>query len=246
MLKIIEQTEKKTKSSIIKSLKYFELKASFNKELNFLSLKIDGLKSCLKEAKNAYQQSLKNLEKISTKVHAERNFSKQNSSGNSFKSISADSSTSTLSSVSTHTYSISSPNLMVPNDQNSNPARSTSLTTLSNPNYEHQVSNKSEEEEEDFDKYFIDASYATNSNSTKVHYSQKVDKNSVCLLSDENIENLRLEKKLKKFESELLNKRRTQEIVTVQEKVKVESSNQMSNNRPQFRVPFFTKVLSSK
>lgn len=38
--------------------------------------KIEGLKSCLKEAKNTYQQSLNNLELISTEIHALRNENK--------------------------------------------------------------------------------------------------------------------------------------------------------------------------
>ena len=39
--------------------------------------KIEGLKSCLKEAKNTYQQSLNNLESISTEIHALRNENKR-------------------------------------------------------------------------------------------------------------------------------------------------------------------------
>ena len=65
--------EKKLKTSIIKSLAYFQTKAAFNKELKFFLLKVEGLKSCLREAKITYQQSLRNLEKISTELHQKRN-----------------------------------------------------------------------------------------------------------------------------------------------------------------------------
>lgn len=64
--------EKELKKSIEKSFKYFELKSSQLKELKFVFTKIEGLKSCLKEAKLTYQQSLKNLESISTEIHTQR------------------------------------------------------------------------------------------------------------------------------------------------------------------------------
>ena len=71
-LKKIELLEKNLKKNIEKSRKFFQLKAKFNKELMFLYSKIKGIKICLKEAKMAYQQSLKNLEKISCEIHAQR------------------------------------------------------------------------------------------------------------------------------------------------------------------------------
>jgi hypothetical protein len=68
----VERLEKSLRKQIEKSREYFELKAAMNKELRFLFTKIEGLKSCLKEAKFAYQQSLKNLELISTEIHSLR------------------------------------------------------------------------------------------------------------------------------------------------------------------------------
>ena len=70
--KKIELMEKDLRKPIEKSKKYFELKANLYKELRFLFTKIEGLKSCLKEAKLAYHQSLKNLELISTEIHTQR------------------------------------------------------------------------------------------------------------------------------------------------------------------------------
>lgn len=68
----VEQMEKSMRKVIEKSREYFELKAATYKELRFLFTKIEGLKSCLKEAKLAYHQSLKNLETISTEIHTQR------------------------------------------------------------------------------------------------------------------------------------------------------------------------------
>ena len=48
--------EKDLKKWIDKSHKYFELKASQLKELKFLFTKIEGLKSCLKEAKLTFKR----------------------------------------------------------------------------------------------------------------------------------------------------------------------------------------------
>jgi len=64
--------EKDLKKFIEKSYKYYEFKSSQLKELKFLFTKIEGLKFCLKEAKSTYQQSLKNLESISTEIHVQR------------------------------------------------------------------------------------------------------------------------------------------------------------------------------
>lgn len=80
----VEYQEKTLRRSVEKSREYFEVKAQAFKELRFLFTKIEGLKSCLKEAKLAYQQSLKNLEIISTEIHTQRQ-----------QSISAASSTTT-------------------------------------------------------------------------------------------------------------------------------------------------------
>lgn len=262
-LKKVEQTEKKLKSSIVKSLKYFQQMALYNKELNFLLLKVEGLKSCLREAKTTYQQSLKNLEKISTEVHEQRSIHNNNSqnkleSNNSLtRTISPNSSTSTISSSSVTVMSHSSPDLTNLNEtvKNTNEKilKSTSLTTLTETNKSSVITSvetvDSEKcEEEDYDKYFSDpflkySDSELNRSFTKtVHYSQKLDKNAICLLSDENIENLRLEKKLKKFANDLLNKHKTEEIKLRLELNKDNTSNEtLSSNRSQFKMPFFSK-----
>lgn len=69
--------EKEHKRAILKSKQYYELKAEINKELKFQLSKIEGLKSCLKEAKSVYQQSLNNLETISSEIHIQRQLSQQ-------------------------------------------------------------------------------------------------------------------------------------------------------------------------
>jgi hypothetical protein len=69
---ISDEHERTLKKFIDKSRKYYELKADLDKELDFQSTKVEGLKSCLKEAKTFYQQSLKNLELISTEIHSQR------------------------------------------------------------------------------------------------------------------------------------------------------------------------------
>jgi hypothetical protein len=68
----VEQMERELKKFIDKSRRYFELKSSLYKELRFLFTKIEGLRSCVKEAKLCYQQSLRNLETISTEIHTQR------------------------------------------------------------------------------------------------------------------------------------------------------------------------------
>ena len=55
------------------SRKYYESKVKQNKELKFFHSKCEGLKQCLKEAKETYQKALKNLEKISDEIHGQRN-----------------------------------------------------------------------------------------------------------------------------------------------------------------------------
>ena len=238
------------------------MKSAFNKELQFFSLKIDGLKSCLREAKTTYQQSLRNLEKISTEVHLQRSFNKAHNASNSslhHRSTSPSSSTSSISSVSNPVTSHSSPNLTTirshscPDEFASNSrlhSKSNSLSTLIEA--KQLASSKGdeteEEEEEDYDKIFNESILKSESERsftrTFVHYSQKLDKNAVCLLTDEEIENLRLDKKVKKFENELLNRK-------APEAVRVDQSNTSGNvdggaavvsSRPsQFRISFFSK-----
>ena len=78
----VQKLEKSLKRTILKSKPYYELKASINKELKFLLSKVEGLKSCLKEAKLFYQQSMKNLENISNEEHSKRQQRLQNSTQN--------------------------------------------------------------------------------------------------------------------------------------------------------------------
>lgn len=281
LLKKVEKIEKALKTSIVKSLKYFEIKAKYNKELKFFSLKIEGLKGCLKEAKTTYQQSLTNLEEISTEVHKQRSFNINSNdiSNNSLISTSLSSSTSTLSSNSVNNInSTSSPDLTNISEQNNGEIRistkklvkSNSLTTLtvtkSNPD---KVRIDISEEEQDYDKYFTgnliknELEHNKNLNKTvSIRYSQKLNKNAICLLSDEDIENLRLDKKLKKFENELFGnskkgkmmqrfiskddstymQKSSHEVTSNNGKME-EATEIISNtpNRPQFRVPFSSR-----
>jgi hypothetical protein len=73
----VQKLEKSNKKTILKSKPYYELKASINKELKFQLSKVEGLKSCLKEAKLFYHQSMKNLETISNEEHSKRQQRKQ-------------------------------------------------------------------------------------------------------------------------------------------------------------------------
>ena len=68
----VQKLEKSLKKTILKSKPYYELKASINKELKFQLSKVEGLKSCLKEAKLFYHQSMMNLETISNEEHSKR------------------------------------------------------------------------------------------------------------------------------------------------------------------------------
>jgi len=77
--KFVIEFEKSNAKLIKKAREYYELKASLNKELKFQLKKIEGLKSCVKEAKSVYQQSLDNLESISTEVHLKRKLTQSNS-----------------------------------------------------------------------------------------------------------------------------------------------------------------------
>lgn len=217
------------------------MKSTFNKELKFFMLKIEGLKSCLREAKTTYQQSLKNLEKISTEVHEQRNTLHQNNSTNSLKSTCSNTSFIFPSAPAVTSYS--SPNLRNLELTEQLAAKSQSLTTLtdSKPNATEDA-NKSDSEEQDYDAYFSENLLRNELGSLSVtktvHYSQKLDKNAICLLSDEDIECLRLEKKLKKFENELLNRRKVEEPV-----VNVIETPESGDKKPKFQVPFLSKNM---
>lgn len=70
--KSVEKLQKDYKRAINKSQPYYERKAEFHKELDFQKRKIFGLENCVNEAKSQYQESLKNLEKISNEIHEQR------------------------------------------------------------------------------------------------------------------------------------------------------------------------------
>ena len=80
----VEQLEKELRKQIEKSKIFFITKSQLNKELRFLFIKIEGLKNCLKEAKSAYQLSLRNLESISTEIHKQREATLHSNSSDDF------------------------------------------------------------------------------------------------------------------------------------------------------------------
>lgn len=215
----IAQTEKKLKTSIVKSLKYFQIKAGFNKELKFFLVKTEGLKSCLKEAKTTYQQSLTNLEKISTEVHEQRN-NNRTDSNTSLKSEKNE-------TLSPNLNSVSSPNLSAMEKNTTDldsKLKSTSLVGLCElKSTEDEVV----EEEKDYDTYFVEQNLKNELDkglgfAKTVHYTQKMDVNAVCLLSDDEIEYLSLDRKLKKFAGDLgVKPRVTEKIVVAKPKITV-------------------------
>ncbi|CAF2567264.1 unnamed protein product [Rotaria sp. Silwood2] len=71
--KLVEKLQKNYRRAINKSQPYYEKKAEYHKELDFQKRKVDGLENCVNEAKAQYQESLRNLEKISNEIHAQRN-----------------------------------------------------------------------------------------------------------------------------------------------------------------------------
>lgn len=114
---LVEQLEKSLRKSIEKSRDYYELKAIMYKELRFLFTKIEGLKACLKEAKLTYQQSLKNLELISTEIHSLRQ-QQQNKPSSSASLQAASSNHPILISHSSSTMSSSSSSISFHDHQN--------------------------------------------------------------------------------------------------------------------------------
>lgn len=142
-------------------------------------------------------------------------------------------------------------------------SRSNSLSTLTEASDKHagnvrddiERSQSTEtEEEEDYDKIFNDSilkSESERSFAKTVHYSQKLDKNAVCLLTDEEIESLRLDKKIRKCEAELIG-RKTIVLETQNTSDKSNTSSAVESgsapavvvvdSRPQFRVPFLSKT----
>ena len=272
--KKIELMEKELKKPIEKSKKYFELKANLYKELRFLFTKIEGLKSCLKEAKLAYHQSLKNLELISTEIHTQRqtmnmsaninanssetsikefedtnNNSKINNNNNSKDTKLLSTSLSTLSSTS-------SSSLSFPKSDNANNSQQ---VTQAKP-VEAQLSDENKNEE-DFDNYFntsINDKIKNDLELKKLNRSltgssTPIRTSSNLHLTDEEIENLNLDDKLKKYKDELDNsyRRKTDDDLPNNKSNKngsTASNNEINNtsksnsptnqsNRPQFRVP---------
>ncbi|CAF4059044.1 unnamed protein product [Rotaria sordida] len=71
--KSVEKLQKNYRRAINKSQPYYEKKAEYHKELDFQKRKVYGLENCVNEAKAQYQESLRNLEKISNEIHAQRN-----------------------------------------------------------------------------------------------------------------------------------------------------------------------------
>ncbi|UJR15634.1 hypothetical protein I4U23_002571 [Adineta vaga] len=70
--KQVEKLQKEYRRAINKSQPYYEKKAEYHKELDFQKRKVFGLENCVNEAKAQYQESLRNLEKISNEIHAQR------------------------------------------------------------------------------------------------------------------------------------------------------------------------------
>ncbi|CAF0869988.1 unnamed protein product [Adineta ricciae] len=70
--KLVEKLQKDHRRAINKSQLYYEKKAEYHKELDFQKRKVFGLENCVNEAKAQYQESLRNLEKISNEIHAQR------------------------------------------------------------------------------------------------------------------------------------------------------------------------------
>jgi hypothetical protein len=75
--KSVETLQKDYRRAINKSQPYYEKKAEVYKELDFQKRKVYGLENCVNEAKSQYQESLRNLEKISNEIHAQRNQGKR-------------------------------------------------------------------------------------------------------------------------------------------------------------------------
>ncbi|CAF1654328.1 unnamed protein product [Rotaria magnacalcarata] len=71
--KLVEKLQKNYRRAINKSQPYYEKKAEYHKELDFQKRKVYGLEKCVNEAKTQYQESLRNLERISNEIHALRN-----------------------------------------------------------------------------------------------------------------------------------------------------------------------------
>ncbi|CAF2841058.1 unnamed protein product [Rotaria sp. Silwood2] len=69
---LVLKLQKDCRRAINKSKPYYETKVEFHKELDFQKRKVSGLENCVNEAKSQYQESLRNLERISNEIHAKR------------------------------------------------------------------------------------------------------------------------------------------------------------------------------
>lgn len=291
---LVEQFEKELKKSIEKSKKYFELKSTLNKELRFLFTKIEGLKSCLKEAKLAYQQSLNNLELISTEIHTQRQSSANTSNltnNNDESNINNNTNTSNFETIPIEKKLIS------PSSSNlSSPSSSSSVSSLSIVNnkkktsddqLDTQASNTNDKEEtttttnEDYDIYFSNNATSQLKNEIALKPKKISDKKiasrnnsqklSQSIISDDDIENIGLDIKLKMYQEEIndVSKRKitgeyfvdandaksidtikpaspTTEVQPPQSQLQQQQMNSAqkassNSSRPQFRVPAFFK-----
>lgn len=68
----VKTLEQKLKSAITKSKPYFETKDIFQRELQILKERVQGLQKAVVEAKKRYTQALRNLEVISEQIHQKR------------------------------------------------------------------------------------------------------------------------------------------------------------------------------
>ncbi|CAF1183384.1 unnamed protein product [Rotaria sordida] len=73
---LVLKLQKECRRPINKSKPYYEMKVEHHKELDFQKRKIHGLENCVNEAKSQYQESLRNLERISNEIHDKRHQNK--------------------------------------------------------------------------------------------------------------------------------------------------------------------------
>ncbi|CAF0724516.1 unnamed protein product [Brachionus calyciflorus] len=184
-----EDMEKLLKKWIEKSRKYYELKSNLYKELRFLYTKIECLKSCLKEAKSNYQESLRNLELISTEIHEQR----QSMNPSYIIQMQAESKEDNFSKLTCNSISsFSSSSSLVSANLTKSKSIDQSEINLVRENYD----------EEDFDVYF-----KNDSKSDDIKLKDLSNKNSVInqseALPDEHIDNLKLDNKLKMYKDNL-------------------------------------------
>ena len=179
----IQKLEKSLKKAILKSKPYYELKASINKELKFQLSKVEGLKSCLKEAKLFYHQSMKNLETISNEEHSKRQQRNNQQNHESACSSAANTQLITSSSISSTT-----------SYNRNNTASSTNDDDIHTSNNSTNNTNK---------KKLSKRSTSTSSNNSITDISiDSNNANNKCI-TDEQIVNLSLDNKLYKYKQQI-------------------------------------------